>query len=122
MALQILRMALVRETIETEPQDSLRLLDGAPDGWFEPGKRVTVKNAPTFFGKISFDTEASAGRIDAHVTKPAGFSAREIILRLPDPSGRPLRRVLINGTEWKDFAGNEVRLPPGEQLTVRAEF
>ena len=41
-------------------QDTLRLLDGAPADWFAPGKRIVVRNAPTFFGKISFETEASA--------------------------------------------------------------
>ncbi|PYT21430.1 MAG: hypothetical protein DMG57_38600 [Acidobacteria bacterium] len=25
--------------------------------WFEPGKRIVVRNAPTFFGKISLETE-----------------------------------------------------------------
>jgi Na+/proline symporter len=31
MALQMLRMALIRETVETPAQDTLRLLDGAPE-------------------------------------------------------------------------------------------
>jgi len=118
MALQMLRMALLRETIETPAQDSLRLLDGAPPEWFAPGKRIAVRNAPTFFGKISFETEASAGEIRAHVTRPPGFRARQVILRLP----RIPRSVLINGKDWRRFNGEEVTLPEGDSIEVVASF
>ena len=122
MALQLLRMALVRETVESSPQDTLRLLDGAPRHWFEAGKRIAVRNAATFFGKVSFDTEARKDSVTARVTRSPGFSAREVVLRLPHPQGRPLRRVTANGQAWTDFRGEEIRLPAGEQVTVVADY
>lgn len=122
MALQILRMALVRETVEASAQDSLRLLDGAPASWFEAGKKIAVKNAPTFFGRISFSTDAFANFVQVRVEEPADFRAREMILRVPDPAGRALRRVLIDGQPWSEFQGNEIRLPKRTRMEIRAEF
>ncbi len=118
MALQMLRMALLRETTETPQQDTLRLLDGAPAHWFEPGKRIVVRNAPTFFGKISFQTEGSASGVRARVTRSAGFNARQVILRLP----RPLRSVSIDGQQWRNFSGEEITLPEGGSIEIRATF
>jgi hypothetical protein len=118
MALQMLRMALVRETVETPQQDTLRLLDGAPAQWFEPGKRIVVRNAPTFFGKISLETEGSASGVRARVNRPAGFSARQVILRMP----RALGSVSIDGKAWRDFTGEEITLPDGESLEIVARF
>ncbi|MBI3665475.1 MAG: hypothetical protein HY236_04495 [Acidobacteria bacterium] len=122
MALEMLRMALVRETIETSPQDTLRLLDGAPPHWFEPGKRIVVRDALTFFGKVSLETEASAGGVRATVTRSPGFSARQVILRLAHPSGRPLGEVTIDGRPWSDFSGEEIPLPSGDRLEIAASF
>lgn len=118
MALQILRMALVRETVETPQQDTLRLLDGVPAHWFDPGKRIAVRNAPTFFGKISFETEGSASGVRAHVTRAPGFRARQVILRLP----RPAHRVTLDGKPWTNFTGEEITLPEGESLEIAASF
>ena len=116
MALQLLRMALVRETVETPRQDTLRLLDGAPAHWFDPGKRIKVHNAPTFFGKISFDTEGSTAGVRAHVRRAPGFRARQVVLRLP----RPVRSVTIDGKPWSDFGGEEITLPEGESTEIVA--
>jgi hypothetical protein len=118
MALQMLRMALVRETVETPRQDTLRLLDGAPAQWFGPGKRIVVRNAPTFFGKISFETEGSVSGVVARVTRSPGFRARQLILRLPQTP----RSVSINGRDWHNFTGAEITLPEGESVEVTARF
>jgi hypothetical protein len=118
VALQVLRMALVRETVETPAQDTLRLLDGAPAGWFAPGKRIVVRNAPTFFGEISFESEASPSGVRVRVTRPPDFRARQVILRLP----RVPRRVTINGRDWNNFTGEEVVLPEGQSIELTASL
>jgi len=111
MALQLLRMSVVRETLETTAQDTLRLLDGAPPQWFDPGKKIAVRDAPTFFGKISFETEAFLDHIAAHVSPVPGFNAKNIILRLDGPQNRSIRRVTVSGKPWTQFDGPEIRLP-----------
>jgi hypothetical protein len=118
MALQILRMALVRETTETIAQDTLRLLDGAPAHWFAPGKRIVVRQAPTLFGNISFETEATASAVRARVARAPGFRAREVVLRLP----RELRSVSIDGKDWRKFSGHEITLPQGDSIEIVADF
>lgn len=118
MALQMLRMALVRETVEMPSQDTLRLLGGAPADWFAPGKRIVVRNAPTFFGKISFETEGSNSGVRAHVTRPAGFRAQQVIFRLP----RTPRSVSINGKDWHNFRAEDIMLPQGESVEINARF
>ncbi|MFN7996653.1 MAG: hypothetical protein U0Q18_23780 [Bryobacteraceae bacterium] len=118
MALQTLRMALLRESIETEEQDTLRLLDGAPAHWFEPGKRIVVKDASTFFGKISFETEGLGSGVRARITRPKGFDAHRVILRLP----RAARNVTIGGQPWSQVSGEEVTLPEGESIDLVATF
>lgn len=122
VALQLLRMALVRETIEISPQDTLRLLDGAPAHWFEPGKKIAVRNAPTFFGPVSIETEGRQGSVRARVVRSPGFNAARVILRLPSPSGAALSSVTINGTTWRDFSGDEITLPSHGQLEIVADF
>ena len=112
------RIALVREATEATAQDTLLLLDGAPTNWFEPGKKITVHNAPTFFGRISLDTEAFAGRVEARVLRERGFTARRVVLRL----AHPLREVSINGHDWKEFSGEQITLPQGENLEISARY
>jgi hypothetical protein len=114
----MLRMALVRESVETPGQDTLRLLDGVPARWFAPGKRIVVRNASTFFGKISFETEGSVSGVRARVPRPPGFRARQVILRLPQAP----RSVSINGRDWHNFTGAEITLPEGESVDVTARF
>ena len=122
MALQLLRMALVRETMETEAQDTLRLLDGAPQQWFQPGKKISVENAPTFFGHCSFSVVSESGTIRAHVQRDAGFKAKATILRLPSPDSRPIRAVRVNNQDYKDFSGDEIHLPDGNAIDVVATY
>jgi len=118
MALQILRMALVRETIESPAQDTLRLLDGAPAHWFAPGKHISVREAPTFFGKIAFETEGLSAGVRARVTRPASFHARHVFLHMP----RPLASVTIDGKGWRNFTGQDITLPDGESIEIVANF
>jgi len=122
MALQTLRMALVRETIESTPQDGLRLLDGAPRHWFEPGARIRVREANTFFGKVSFETEAFPDKIAARLVLPAEAPPREVLLRLPHPEGKPLREVTLNGERWRDFSGDQIRLPRSGSVEITAVY
>jgi hypothetical protein len=123
MALQILRMALVREDYATDPPAELRLLDGAPAHWFEPGKRIAARGMRTFFGSVSFEVQTGVNRCAATVEFAPGFSAVSVVLRLPHTAGRPLRRVLVNGSECRTFAAEEITLPaPRGRLRIDAAY
>jgi hypothetical protein len=122
MALQLLRMSLVRETMETDSQDELRLLDGAPARWFLPGKKISVEAAPTFFGQCSLTVASGVGIIRAHVQRESHFRARATTLRLPSPDARPIRAVSVNGQDYKSFSGEEILLPVGDSIDVVATY
>jgi hypothetical protein len=122
MALQLLRMTLVRETVDTASQDELRLLDGAPEQWFLPGKKISVERAPTFFGQCSFSVSSEASVIRAHVEREAGFRAKATTMRLPGGNGRGIRTLKLNGQDYRDFMGDIVRLPAGSSVDLVATY
>lgn len=92
----------------------LLLLLGAPRQWFEPGKSITVTGAPTHFGKLSLRV-AIANTGDATVTlkAPTRHPCDAICLRLPQPAGKPMRLVTVNGSPHTGFdaAAGTVTLP-----------
>jgi hypothetical protein len=104
MALQLLRMALVREDFASDPPQRLLLLDGAPSHWFEKGKHVAVKDMRTFFGRVSFRVDSLGNSCKASLSLPDVDCA----LRLPHPAGLALKSVTVNGKPWTAFKGNEV--------------
>ena len=122
MALQLLRMSLVRETMETDSQDELRLLDGAPAQWFLPGRKISVEEAPTFFGQCSLTVAGGAGIIRAYVQRESHFGARVTTLRLLSADARPIPAVTVNGQGYKVFSGDEIVLPAGDSIDVVATY
>ncbi|MCW5940819.1 MAG: hypothetical protein KIS66_01215 [Fimbriimonadaceae bacterium] len=106
MALQVMRMAVVREDYVTDPPVALRLLDGAPLQWFEPGKRIVVNETNTFFGPVSLDCRASARGLALVVTVPSEVPYR---LRLPSPDGRPTT-IRVDGETVRADADDSVSL------------
>lgn len=107
---------LYRNMLVREMDDHTLILEqAAPRAWLQDGKVISVKNAPTWFGKISFEVRSHAndGRIDASVDLDSGRSGTTILLRLRHPQGRLLRGVTVNGNEWHDFDPHKewIRIP-----------
>jgi hypothetical protein len=94
-----------RQMLVMEDGDSLWLARATPRAWFEQGKRISVKNAPTHFGIVAYDivSDADNGRIAATVEMPARQMPKEVLLRLRHPNAAPIRSVAVNGQAWKDF-------------------
>ncbi len=121
MALQLLRSALVREDYAEDPPQDLRLLDGAPRHWLEPGSRVVARRMPTFFGEVSVEAVGEPSGATAGLDIAPGFAARRVIVRLASPDGRPIRTVSVNGRPTAPASTDEVILdsPSGKQkITV----
>jgi len=118
--LDMLRFMLIMEekkdNIDTGVIDLAR---GTPRAWLAEGKRIQVEDAPTDFGKLSFEIDSHwrAGVISARVSAPqrAKYQSLRIFLRAPDD--RPIRRVSVNGKDYKDFDAPQewVRLPYGQR-------
>jgi hypothetical protein len=85
-----------------------------PERWLEDGKRVSIRAAPTRFGRVSYFTisRLAAGRVEAQLELPAHFAATAAI-RLRVPGGRKLEAVVVNGAAWQHFtADGTITIPP----------
>lgn len=114
-----LRDVLVREEGET-----LWLAAGVPRRWLAPGRKIGLRDAPTYFGPASYRIEANESGVEARVELPRRNPLRTAWLVLRAPEGKKMRAVEIDGKPWQDFdaAGERVRLPlkPGPmQILVR---
>jgi hypothetical protein len=94
-----------RDMLVMEEDASLWLARATPRAWLEQGKRISVKNAPTHFGTASYEivSDVDHGRITATVEMPSRNPPKSVLLRLRHPKVSPLKSVVVNGKDWKDF-------------------
>jgi len=97
----------VRCMLVMESGQTLWLARGTPRAWLEPGKSIVVQNAPTFFGKVSYNLAAEDDRVWATVELPSRKSPQVVELRLRRPVGKTMTAVAVNGRPWKDFVPQE---------------
>jgi hypothetical protein len=95
-----------RRMLVMEIGDALWLARATPRAWLEQGKRIAVKNAPTYFGTTAYEivSDADHGKIHATVELPSRKAPGSVILRLRHPQAAPIRGVTVNGKEWQGFA------------------
>ncbi len=109
-----------------ERGNELWLAPFVPSHWMQDGRSVSVDQAPTFFGSVSYriDSHAGDGYIEARVDVPARSKPSAIVLRLRHPEGKPMRQVTVNGQAhdaW-DAARETITLDAEGTLTVRATY
>ena len=118
-----------RNMLAMELGDTLWLARATPRAWLEQGQRIILRNAPTYFGRLTYQivSDVDHGEINATVvmparhTRPAGKAWRSdddwygvpggpprrlpgsVILRLRHPTGAPMKGVTVNGKPWTDF-------------------
>jgi hypothetical protein len=73
-----------RMVIDEQDPGKLWLLRGCPRRWFADGQSIDVKDAPTYFGKMSFHMAASGKTIRVDIDAPC----RVTDLKNPSPSPR----------------------------------
>ena len=98
--LERLRMMLVMEDEET-----LWLARATPRAWLEQGKRIAIRNAPTWFGTVAYEivSDVDNGKINASVELPSRPVPRLVHLRLRHPQAKPIKSVVVNGQPWSQF-------------------
>jgi hypothetical protein len=107
---------LYRNMLLREKDDhTLILAQATPRAWLGDGKDISVRNAPTWFGPLTYNVHSrtKSGSIEATVQLENERPGTTILLRLRHPEGKPIRSVKINGKEWNDFDVYEewVRIP-----------
>ena len=79
--------------------------------WLQQGKKIAVKNAPTYFGALAYEivSDVDNGKITATIEIPNRSPVKNVILRLRHPQAKAIKVVTVNGRPWKRFdPGKEV--------------
>jgi len=110
--LSILRTMLVHEvTSDAHVPQGLELAFATPQRWLEDGKDISVRDAPTFFGPVSYSIHSSLASnvVTAMVDVPRRDEPRPLRLRLRAPSPKRMIEVTVNGRQ-------HLRFDPSRQL------
>ncbi len=110
-----------------ERGDELWLAPFVTNRWLQDGMKVSIRNAPTRFGKVSYSivSKVAKGEIEAVVQLPEKCTAKKVVLRLRHPDGKPMRSVTVQGKLYQDFdpQTETIALEPSDPtITIRAEY
>jgi hypothetical protein len=98
-----------RDMLVMENGQSLWLARATPRVWLEQGKKIAVKNAPTYFGSVAYEivSDVDNGKITATVEIPSRNPLKSVIVRFRHPKATPIRSVMVNGQPWAGFDKNK---------------
>ena len=94
-----------RNMLVMDEGDSLWLARGTPRVWLEQGEKISVRNAPTHFGTVSYEivSDVDNGKVTAMVELPSRSAPESVLLRLRHPLVAPITSVEVNHQRWNDF-------------------
>lgn len=119
------QLRLLRTMLLSERDDVLRVGWGVPSAWLAGGKRVAIKDAPTFFGAASIVIESApeADRMRMDIEVPGRNRLREIQATFRHPEGKPIRQASVNGQPVDSFVEDTVVITaPDRNLRVDVGF
>ncbi|MFO1477761.1 MAG: hypothetical protein U1F98_14060 [Verrucomicrobiota bacterium] len=99
-----------------------------PRAWLEDGKSISVTNAPTRWGPVSFHIQSRlhSNFVTARLDCPKAPPEARFLLRLRAPEGRRIRSVVDSTGAALEFNADEetVTVPPGgrKQVELSAEY
>src|ERR1044071_1091972 len=99
-----------------DPQSQTRWLAKAtPRSWLEDGQTISVSNAPTRWGQLSYNIKSHIQQRNVEVVLklPARPISAQIKLRLRVPENHRIQTATLNGRPWHEFDPDEetVSLP-----------
>jgi hypothetical protein len=93
----ILRWALV---LEAQDDDKLYLGRGIPRAWLATGKPISIKSAPTRWGRVDYEIQQTApGKVTAKI-KFADGVPKVVEVKLRFPTGSKASKVSVNGAAF----------------------
>ena len=110
-----------------ERGSELWLAPMATSAWLKDGMKISVQNAPTRFGPVSYAITSSAAQkqIDALIQAPARTPPERIVIRIRHPEGKAIQAVTVNGKPHKEFDPKKEAVtlePAAEPIRVRVEY
>ncbi len=120
-------LAQTRIMLVQERGDKLWLAPFVTNHWMKDGMNVSVRNAPTQFGNVSYTitSAANSGRIDAVIEPPARRTPSQIVVRIRHPEGKHIRTVTLNGKPHTDFDADKETVsiePTTETIRLQVRF
>jgi hypothetical protein len=120
-------MEQFRSLLVWEDGNTLWLAKATPRHWLQQGERISVNNAPTYFGTVSYEivSDVDNGKITATVAMPWRNPPKAVFLRFRHPDGASIKSVEVNGKAWKNFDKDEelIRLEALKgKIVVRASY
>lgn len=101
---QCLRLMLIYER-----GDTLILMPAVPRKWLKDGKQISVRNAATYFGPLSFEVESkvSDGFIRMKLNPPTRKTPKLIQIFFRHPEEFEIERVEVDGRDWTNYSREE---------------
>lgn len=110
-----------------ERSNELWLAPFVTNNWLKDGMTVSIKDASSFFGNVSYTiiSHVKEGYIDAVVEAPKRTSPDKLVIRLRHPDSKKMKRVLVNGKSFDGFDSTKeiitIRKANG-CINIRAEY
>ena len=94
-----------RNLLVMEDGESLWVARATPRVWLEQGKKIAVRNSPTYFGTLAYEiiSDVDNGKIFATIEMPSRKPPHTVHLRLRHPKTVPIKGATVNGKPWTDF-------------------
>jgi len=95
----------MRAMFVMEDDGRLWLARATPRAWLEQGRKIAVRNAPTWFGPAAYKivSDVDNGKITATIEIPDRQAPRSVLLRFRHPKAALLKGVTANGKCWTAF-------------------
>jgi hypothetical protein len=87
----------LRACLVIEEGDTLFLAKAAPMSWFKVGETISVENAATWFGPVSYSIVVGETSIKANIKPPRRNPPAKLALRLRRADGKQITAVSVNG-------------------------
>jgi hypothetical protein len=99
-----------------DPNLSILYLSRAiPRAWLEDGKKITIQDAPTRWGKVNCEitSRINEGKVVVVIELPQSNFDAEVSLRIRAPQKRRIKHVFVNNEAWPEFDFNKetIHLP-----------
>lgn len=116
-----------RNMLLTEDNGVLWLMKGTPRAWMEQGEEISVHDAPTWYGALSYTavSDAANGAVHVCIDTPSRQALPVMKLRLRHPQAAKIKAVTLNGKPYEhiDPDGETISFAsPAGRLEVTAYY
>jgi len=111
----------LRNMLLMEDGDVLHIAPATPRRWMTGPQPISVTNAPTHFGPVSYTIRPAPeeGRVRVDMKLAADRRPRQVVLHLRMPDGLRLKETKVNGKEVTSFLPEAVLIDhPAERIRV----